>query len=406
MDKHIHDFIDIDIEDLNEVDLVEEITTNTNDNQIIDNDQTNGEINFIVEETINETNNENQNDEDDKVYLDSYNKFIDDFVETTIHEEPMLSNKSKRYTTFPLDQTYIAIWNLYKTHKNAIWVAEEADLSKDYEHFMKLTQNEKLFIKYIIAFFAASDGIVNSNLRQRFSNDIQIMEAQCFYAFQTHMENIHGEAYSLLLDTYVKDPKEKHKLINAITTIKSIKKKADWCKEWIDSDKTFAHRIVAFAVVEGVFFSGSFASIFQLKKRGILPGLVSFNQWISRDEGLHTDFACVIFNLLKNRLKESVVKQIVQEAVSIEKEFICESMPCKLLGMNSDTMCTYIEYVADRLLVSLGYTKIYKVDLPFDFMEFIDIDNKTNFFEKRSTDYQSAKTKTKKFAIDVNLINK
>jgi ribonucleoside-diphosphate reductase subunit M2 len=305
----------------------------------------------------------------------------------------------------PIDPKYAEIWALYKKHKNAIWFAEEADLSKDHYDFThKLTPNEQLFIEYIIAFFAASDGIVNSNLRERFTNDVKIMEAQCFYSFQMFIENIHGESYSLLIDTYVTDSEKKHKLLNAITTINSIKLKAQWCEKWINSNKTFSHRLVAFAVVEGIFFSGAFASIFWLKQRGILPGLIFYNQVISRDEGLHTIFACILIKLLANRLKESVVKSIIIEAVDIEKIFICESIPCKLLGMNSDSMSQYIEYCADRLLVSLGYTKHYLSTNPFDFMTMIDLENKTNFFEKRVADYQSAKTSDKTFNYDVSLI--
>lgn len=281
---------------------------------------------------------------------------------------------------------------MYKKAEASFWTAEEVDLSKDTQDWEnKLNDDERYFISRVLAFFAASDGIVNENLVERFSNDVHIPEARCFYGFQIMIENIHSEMYSLLIDTYIKDPTEREFLFDAIDTIPCIRKKADWALRWIeDRSSPFAERLVAFAVVEGIFFSGAFASIFWLKKRGMMPGLTFSNELISRDEGLHCDFACLLFSLIKNKPSHERIKQIVTEAVAIEQEFLTEALPCKLIGMNSDLMKTYIEFVADRLLVCLGCSKSYNVDNPFDFMDLISLQGKTNFFEKKVGEYQKA----------------
>jgi ribonucleoside-diphosphate reductase subunit M2 len=281
---------------------------------------------------------------------------------------------------------------MYKKAEASFWVAEEIDLSKDLNDWNnRMNDDERYFISHVLAFFAASDGIVNENLVQRFSNEVQIPEARCFYGFQIMMENIHSETYSLLIDTYIKDQKQRTYLFDAVDTIPCIKKKADWAIRWIeDKNSTFAQRLVAFAAVEGIFFSGSFASIFWLKKRGLMPGLSFSNELISRDEGLHTDFACLLFNHLNNRPSKQAVQDIITEAVGIEQEFLTEALPCGLLGMNAKLMKQYIEFVADRLLLSLGNDKFYNSTNPFDFMESISLAGKTNFFEKRVGDYQKA----------------
>jgi ribonucleoside-diphosphate reductase subunit M2 len=327
---------------------------------------------------------------DEDLYLISYNKYANDFMDS-IKREPILEEENERFTILPIDNRYKKIWDNYKIQQANYWVAEEVDLSKDLVDWEKLGDDERFFIESILAFFAASDGIVNLNLTKRFSNDIKIKEAQCAYDFQKQIENIHGEMYSLLLESYIKDETKKTKLINSFQTIPCIKRKGEWALKWIDSDKTFAHRVVAFAVVEGIFFSGSFASIFWLKNRSIMPGLIQSNKFISRDEGLHTDFACLLFEYLVNRLKQSVVYEIVKEAVNIEKEFINDSLPCRLLGINSTLMSQYIEYVADRLLVQLNYNKLYNATNPLDYMETINMENKDNFFEKRPTEYSNSK---------------
>tara|TARA_Y100000591_G_C21847642_1_gene709626 strand:+ start:1521 stop:2492 length:972 start_codon:yes stop_codon:yes gene_type:complete len=307
--------------------------------------------------------------------------------------EKILSKENHSYTLFPIK--YKELFTLYKKAVASFWTVEEIDLSKDMNDWNKLKSDEQHFIKNILAFFAGSDGIVLENLGVRFMNDIQIQEATCFYGFQIAMENIHSEMYSLLIDTYIKDSEEKDKLFNAIDTIPSVGKKAKWAIKWIqDSDSSFAKRVVAFAVVEGVFFSGSFCSIFWLKKRGLMPGLTSSNELISRDEGMHTDFAVAIYSLLEHKLDFETIKEIIGEAVSIEKEFITDSIPCRLIGMNSDLMGEYIEFVADRLSVQLGYDKIYNSKNPFDFMEMISLEGKTNFFEKRVMDYSKANIST------------
>ena len=300
------------------------------------------------------------------------------------------------------------IWQMYKKAEASFWTAEEMDLSKDLHDWNnRLNDDERHFISHVLAFFAASDGIVNENLVERFSNEVQAAEARCFYGFQIMMENIHSETYSLLIDTYIKDPKQREHLFDAIETIPCIKKKADWALRWIsDKNSAFAERLVAFAAVEGIFFSGSFASIFWLKKRGLMPGLTFSNELISRDEGMHTDFACLLFSHLKRRPHPEIVRKIITEAVSIEQEFLTgtllsyclaitshplpDALPCALIGMNSKLMCQYIEFVADRLLVALGDDKYYNVTNPFDFMDMISLQGKTNFFEKRVSDYSKA----------------
>lgn len=281
---------------------------------------------------------------------------------------------------------------MYKKAEASFWTAEEIDLSKDlHDWHNRLNDDERYFISHVLAFFAASDGIVNENLVQRFSNEVQIPEARCFYGFQIMMENIHSETYSLLIDTYIKDSSQRTYLFDAIDTIPCIKKKADWAIRWIEDDKsTFAQRLVAFAAVEGIFFSGSFAAIFWLKKRGLMPGLTFSNELISRDEGLHTDFACLLFSHLNNRPSKADVEAVITEAVTIEQEFLTEALPCPLLGINAKLMKQYIEFVADRLLIALGNPKVYHSTNPFDFMETISLAGKTNFFEKRVSDYQKA----------------
>ena len=324
-------------------------------------------------------------------YLESYKKYASDFISPNINIEPILSKRSERYTIYPIE--YHTIWRNYKTQMKAHWVPEELDFSKDIKDWEnKLSHDDRYFIMHVLAFFAASDGIVATNLEERFCRDITIREAKCAFAAQDAMENIHGEVYSIMIDTFVKESKLKNKLINSIKTMECIKKKAKWCEKWIESDKTFAHRVISFAVVEGVFFSGSFAAIFWLKTRpgGLMPGLIISNLFISRDEGLHIDLACELYDLLKNRLKEKVVHEIINEAVEIEEEFINKALPCKLIGMNSLMMTQYIKYVADRLLVQLKYNKKYNVTNPFEFMEKIDVDTKSNFFEERNTDYSNA----------------
>lgn len=281
---------------------------------------------------------------------------------------------------------------MYKKAEASFWTAEEIDLSKDLHDWNnRLNDDERYFISHVLAFFAASDGIVNENLLERFSGEVQIPEARCFYGFQIMIENIHAETYSLLIDTYIKEQAQRTYLFNAIETIPCIKKKADWAVRWIqDKDSTFGQRLVAFAAVEGIFFSGSFASIFWLKKRGLMAGLTFSNELISRDEGLHTDFACLLFSHLKHRPSKQAVQDVITEAVAIEQEFLTEALPCALLGMNANLMKQYIEFVADRLLLSLGNEKYYKSTNPFDFMENISLAGKTNFFEKRVGDYQKA----------------
>ena len=301
-------------------------------------------------------------------------------------KEPLLTENDNRYVMFPIVDA--DIWKMYKKMMDCFWRAEEIDLSKDIKHWVTLNQNEQHFIKHILAFFAASDGIVLENLGQRFMNEVRLAEARAAYGFQIMMENIHSETYSLLIDTLVKEEREKTKLFEAINNFPCIKKKADWSIKWInDKRSSFATRLIAFACVEGIFFSGSFCSIYWLKKRGLMPGLTFSNELISRDEGMHTDFAVLLFSKLEKKPKRAKILEIFKDAVEIEKEFICEALPCKLIGMNSKLMSQYIEFVADRLLVQLGYNKHYKTSNPFDFMEMISLEGKTNFFEKRVGDY-------------------
>jgi len=302
--------------------------------------------------------------------------------------EPLLKENKNRFVIFPIK--YPEIWKFYKKHVASFWTAEEIDLSHDLKDWQKLTDNERHFLSHVLAFFAASDGIVNENLCLRFSNEVQIPEARCFYGFQIAMENIHSETYSLLIDTYVKDPQEKQKLFNAVETIACVRKKADWAMKWINSNDSFAQRLIAFAAVEGIFFSGSFCAIFWMKKRGLLPGLCFSNELISRDEGMHCEFATLLYRTMRSRLPNSVIQQIVTEAVSIEKEFISEALPVALIGMNSQLMIQYIQFVSDRLLISLGVEKVYNSTNPFDFMDLISMPGKTNFFEKRVGEYQKS----------------
>ena len=305
------------------------------------------------------------------------------------NNEPILISNNNRFVLFPIQHD--DIWAFYKKAEASFWTAEEIDLSPDlidWEH--KLNDNERHFVKHVLAFFAASDGIVNENLAENFLSEVQYTEAKFFYGFQVAAENIHSETYSLLIDTYIKDTAEKAHLFNAIDTLDCVRKKADWALKWIEKG-TFAERLVAFAAVEGIFFSGSFCSIFWLKKRGLMPGLCFSNELISRDEGLHCDFACLLYNNhVVNKLSKEKVQKIIVDAVEIEKEFILEALPVRLIGMNSELMAQYIEFVADRLLQELGNDKIYNVSNPFDFMEMISIQGKTNFFEKRVGEYQKA----------------
>ncbi|KAF9926804.1 Ribonucleotide-diphosphate reductase (RNR), small subunit [Linnemannia zychae] len=305
-------------------------------------------------------------------------------------QEPILRPNPRRFVLFPIK--YHEVWQMYKKAEASFWTAEEVDLSKDMHDWEnRLSKDERYFISHVLAFFAASDGIVNENLLERFSNEVQIPEARCFYGFQIMIENIHSEMYSLLIDTYVKDLAQRNHLFDAIDTIPCIRKKAAWALRWISDPKsTFAERLVAFASVEGIFFSGSFASIFWLKKRGLMPGLTFSNELICRDEGLHTDFGCLLFSLLQSRPDPKRVLAIVTEAVTIEQEFLTDALPVKLIGMNATLMSQYIEFVADRLLVALGNEKHYHVENPFDFMDLISLQGKTNFFEKRVSDYQKA----------------
>ena len=303
--------------------------------------------------------------------------------------EPILEENKDRFVLFPIQHD--DIWAFYKKAEASFWTAEEIDLAPDLIDWEnKLNDNERHFIKHVLAFFAASDGIVNENLAENFVAEVQYTEAKFFYGNQIAMENIHSETYSLLIDSYIKDGAEKSKLFNAIDTMECVKKKADWALRWID-EGNFAERLIAFAAVEGIFFSGSFCSIFWLKKRGLMPGLSFSNELISRDEGLHCDFACLLYNNhLNNKLPKEQVKEIILDAVKIEKEFILEALPVRLIGMNSESMSQYIEFVADRLLNELGCEKEFNASNPFDFMDMISIQGKTNFFEKRVGEYQKA----------------
>ena len=303
-------------------------------------------------------------------------------------DEPILQETKNRFVLFPIQHD--EIWKMYKMAEASFWTTEEIDLNRDLTDWASLNKDEKHFISHVLAFFAASDGIVNENLVINFMKEVQIPEARCFYGFQIAIENIHAEMYSLLIDTYIKDPVEKNKMFNAIETLPCVKKKAEWALNWIDNAPTFAHRLIAFAAVEGIFFSGSFCSIFWLKKRGLMPGLSFSNELISRDEGLHTDFACLLYSMLENKVSESEVEQIICDAVEYEKEFVTDALPVSLIGMNAELMNQYIEFVADRLLVALGQGKVYNTGNPFPWMELISLQGKTNFFEKRVGDYQKA----------------
>jgi len=309
-------------------------------------------------------------------------------AKTSLSVEHILKKTNDRFVIFPIKHK--EIWDMYKQAEASFWTAEEIDLQQDMNDWdNKLTKDERHFVKHVLAFFAASDGIVNENLAINFLNEVQYPEARCFYGFQIAIENIHAETYSLLIDTYIKDKKEKDFLFNAIDNLPCVAKKADWAMKWIENGN-FAQRLVAFAAVEGIFFSGSFCSIFWLKKRGLMPGLAFSNELISRDEGLHCDFACLLYNHLQTKLTEQEVVTIIAEAVEYEKEFVTDAIPVALIGMNEKLMCQYIEFVADRLLISLGCKKIYRATNPFDFMEMISLQGKTNFFEKRVSEYQKA----------------
>jgi ribonucleoside-diphosphate reductase subunit M2 len=318
-----------------------------------------------------------------------------------IANEPLLTPNDKRFVMFPIQDENI--WAMYKKQVDCFWRAEEIDLTKDLAHWDALNKDEQHFISMILAFFAASDGIVLENLAMRFMSDVQLSEARAFYGFQIAMENIHSQTYSLLIETYIKDEMEKDRLFNAIENFPCIQKKAQWAQKWIgDNRSSFAKRLVAFACVEGIFFSGAFCSIYWLKKRGLMPGLTFSNELISRDEALHTEFAILLYSKLIKKMNKSKIHEIIKEAVEIEIEFICEALPCKLIGMNSQLMTQYIQFVADRLVVQLGYDKIYNAANPFDFMELISIEQKTNFFESRVSDYALANKTIDKDVFEFN----
>jgi ribonucleotide reductase beta subunit family protein with ferritin-like domain len=307
-------------------------------------------------------------------------------------KEPLLHETTERYVMFPIKDK--EIWDMYKKQMDCFWRAEEIDLSRDMQDWISLSDNERHFIKMVLAFFAASDGIVLENLGMRFMSEVQLAEAKAAYGFQIMIENVHSETYSLLIDTYIKDAEEKDKLFKAIEHFPCVSKKASWAMKWInDKRSSFATRLIGFACVEGIFFSGSFCSIYWLKKRGLMPGLTFSNELISRDEGMHTDFAVLLYSKLQTRIPKKKVHDIIMEAVEIEKEFICDALPCRLIGMNSDMMKNYIEFVADRLSSQLGYGKIYNTANPFDFMEMISVETKTNFFESRVSEYSLSTNK-------------
>jgi len=308
-------------------------------------------------------------------------------------QELLLAPDDNRFVMFPIK--FDDIWKMYKKQMDCFWRAEEIDLSKDLTHWESLNGDEKHFISMILAFFAASDGIVLENLASRFMNEVQISEARAFYGFQIMMENVHSETYSLLIESYIKNKEEKTKLFNAITNFPCIKKKSDWAQKWIhDNRSSFSTRLVAFACVEGIFFSGAFCSIYWLKKRGLMPGLTFSNELISRDEALHTEFAILLYSKLNKKTEKYRVYEIIKEAVEIETEFICEALPCKLIGMNSEMMIQYIKFVADRLILQIGYKKIYNVTNPFPWMELISLEGKTNFFERHVSEYSLANKDT------------
>jgi ribonucleoside-diphosphate reductase subunit M2 len=320
-------------------------------------------------------------------------------ADSSTFKEPLLTPDDSRYVMFPIKDD--DIWKMYKKSVDSFWVPQECDLSRDLGDWDKLNADEKHFISMVLAFFASSDGIVLENLAVRFMGDVQLAEARAFYGFQIAIENIHSEMYSLLIDTYIKDKEEREKLFNALDHFPCIQKKADWARKWInDNRSSFAARLVAFAVVEGIFFSSSFASIYWIKKRGLMPGLTFSNELISRDEALHTEFAILLYGKLEKKLSKKRIHEIVSEAVDIEKEFILEAIPCRMIGMNAKLMSQYIEFVADRLCVQLGYDKIYNSANPFDFMELISVETKVNFFERTNSEYSLANKK-----VDANVFD-
>jgi ribonucleoside-diphosphate reductase subunit M2 len=322
--------------------------------------------------------------------------------------DPLLVENPRRFVMFPIQ--YPQVWEMYKKHEASFWTAEEIDLSQDNKDWDTLAESEKHFIKHVLAFFAASDGVVNENLMAQFSTEVQIPEARAFYGFQIAMENIHSETYSLLIEQYIRDPAEKEMIFDAMHTMPPIQAKARWALQWMNQENSFAERLVAFAAVEGILFSGSFCAIYWLKKRGLMPGLTFSNELISRDEGLHAEFACLLYGMLQHQLPEDVVHSIIRGAVEVERKFICEALSCDLIGMNNELMTRYIEFVADRLLTALGHSKLFRASNPFDWMELISLQGKTNFFEKRVGEYQKAgvmagtsgQDEAKGFALDVD----
>lgn len=315
-------------------------------------------------------------------------------------QEPLLTENENRFVLFPI--LHNEIWQMYKKHEASFWTAQEIDLSQDMKDWVTMRPGEQHFIKNVLAFFAASDGIVLENLAQKFLVEVQIPEARCFYGFQIAMENIHSETYSLLIDTYIQDSVEKQRLFTAMHTIPCIKEKANWALRWSGSTNSFAERLVAFAAVEGIFFSGSFCAIFWIKKRGLMPGLTFSNELISRDEGLHCDFACLLYSMLKEKLDDSTVTKIIRDAVRIELDFVCDSVPVALIGMNQKLMSQYIEFVADRLLVALGCSKIFNSKNPFEWMELISMQGKTSFFERKVGEYQKSNVMSNSNMISFN----
>lgn len=322
-------------------------------------------------------------------------------MNTALATEKILQESDNRFVLFPIK--YDKVWAMYKTALRSFWVTEEVDLSQDIvDWHNKLNDNERHFIKHVLGFFAASDGIVNENLVVNFMQDVTIPEVRCFYGFQVAIENVHSEMYSLLIDTFIKDSEEKDKMFHAMDTLDCVKMKASWALKWIDSAPSFAHRLVAFAAVEGIFFSGSFCSIFWLTDRGMMKGLGKSNEFISRDEGMHCDFACLLYSMLDNKLNKEEIYQIICDAVECEKIFVKDSLPVSLIGMNDKLMCEYIEFVADRLLVALGYPKVYNAQNPFPFMEKISTQGKTNFFEERPTEYGKAAMEAGEKTVEVD----
>jgi len=309
-------------------------------------------------------------------------------IKTLEASDPLLMDNPRRWVMFPIQ--YPAVWEMYKKHEASFWTAEEIDLSQDTKDWDKLSEAEQHFVKHVLAFFAASDGIVLENLASQFSTEVQIPEARAFYGFQMAMENIHSETYSLLIEQYIREPEEKERIFDAIHTMPAVREKAEWALQWMQQENSFAERVVAFAAVEGILFSGSFCAIYWLKKRGLMPGLTFSNELISRDEGLHTEFACLLYSMLQNRLPDNVVHDMIKGAVKAERRFICDALSCDLIGMNNELMTKYIEFVADRLLTALGHPKLFFATNPFDWMELISLQGKTNFFEKRVGEYQKA----------------